>query len=97
MVFMAPEVGLEPTTLRLTAPLSVFSGLLRTALSCSLSAIYVAMIFHIDCGDYPEFATILRGVPHKIPHSFRPLKSPFLGKLSGSNRRVVAKFPPPEK
>jgi hypothetical protein len=67
---MAPEVGLEPTTLRLTAPLLVFSWLLRNALSYSLSAIYVDMIFHIHCGDYPGFATILRGVPHKIPHSF---------------------------
>ena len=81
--------GLRPATLRLTAPLLVFSGLLRTALSCSLSAIYVAMMFHIRCGDSPEFATILRGVPHKIPHSFCPPKSPFLGKLSASNRRVV--------
>jgi hypothetical protein len=70
LINLAPEVGLEPTTLRLTAPLLVFSGLLRTTLSCSLSAIYVAMIFHIHCGGYPEFATILRGVPHKIPHSF---------------------------
>ncbi len=67
---MAPEVGLEPTTLRLTARLLVFSGLLIIALSCSLSSLYVGMTFHIHCGDYPEFATVLRGVPHKIPHSF---------------------------
>jgi hypothetical protein len=35
MVFMAPEVGLEPTTLRLTVRDFVFSSLLIVALYCT--------------------------------------------------------------
>ncbi len=31
---MAPQVGLEPTTLRLTARLAQFSGVLTVDLSC---------------------------------------------------------------
>ena len=37
---LAPEVGLEPTTLRLTARISQLSSLLRITLYCAFSADY---------------------------------------------------------
>ena len=41
--FLAPQVGLEPTTLRLTARNLLFSALLTVALCCLVSA---------PCADY---------------------------------------------
>jgi hypothetical protein len=65
---MAPQVGLEPTTLRLTAKTQACAGLLVSALVCSLSrSSEHALNFRCE-QDYSEFAVILIQGTHKSPH-----------------------------
>jgi hypothetical protein len=66
---LAPQVGLEPTTLRLTARHLHFSGLLIIAIYCLLSATCGSFSSPQNCGDYPQLPTILKESPHKIPHT----------------------------
>ncbi len=69
IVFLAPQVGLEPTTLRLTARHLYFSGLLSSALYCAFSAACDQKTLDHDCGDYPQLLRILMYCTHKNPHS----------------------------
>ena len=48
---LAPEVGLEPTTLRLTARYLNISALLRILLYCSFSVPYWCHSLQEECGD----------------------------------------------
>jgi hypothetical protein len=66
---LAPQVGLEPTTLRLTARISQFLALLRIALYYTFSGVYSDCDLAVVCGDYPQFDTILNQSTHKSPHS----------------------------
>jgi hypothetical protein len=68
-VFLAPQVGLEPTTLRLTARHLHFSGLLSSALYCAFSEACGRYALQFDREDYPQLLRILRQYTHKIPHS----------------------------
>jgi len=88
--YPAPQVGLEPTTLRLTARYLPFSGLLIIAIYCLLSATCRSSSSQPNCGDYPQLPTILKESPHKIPHSelrtnFR-LRSSRLDAISNTDR-----------
>jgi hypothetical protein len=65
---LAPQVGLEPTTLRLTARDLQFSALLNSALYCAFSAACDREALDKDIGDYPLLPTILKEYTHKIPH-----------------------------
>ena len=65
---LAPQVGLEPTTLRLTVENSPRSALLRIALYYLLSVSYRRRQFSEKCGDYPQFRTFLKEYTHTSPH-----------------------------
>jgi hypothetical protein len=67
---MAPEVGLEPTTLRLTVRDFAFSALLVVALYRSYNEVYRTIAKFPGCGYYPLLPTFLRQGTHKSPHSF---------------------------
>jgi hypothetical protein len=69
LILLAPQVGLEPTTLRLTARQVHFSLLLSSVLYCLLSAACMMSLPQRHCGDYPQLPTFLKEYTHKIPHS----------------------------
>ena len=80
MYLLAPQVGLEPTTLRLTVENSPRSVLLSIALYRALSMVCRRGKISLDCGDYPQFRTFLKEYTHKNTHIFHGLFSPlFLG------------------
>jgi hypothetical protein len=68
-VFLAPQVGLEPTTLRLTARILPCSAVLDIALSCLFLCRYSNRFDEAECRDYPEIPTILKECPYKNPYS----------------------------
>jgi len=70
MDVMAPEVGLEPTILRLTVRDFAFSSLLVVALYHSYENAYWRSMKSSDCGYYPLLPTFLSQGTHKSPHSF---------------------------
>jgi len=69
LINMAPEVGLEPTTLRLTARKVHFSELPKIAISCSFSANCEERDVPCTCQNCPDFATIFKGSPYESPYS----------------------------
>jgi hypothetical protein len=66
---LAPQVGLEPTTLRLTVEDLPFSALLIIVIFYILSARYDDCDLPSGCGYYPHLGTILKQSTHKSPHS----------------------------
>jgi hypothetical protein len=70
---LAPQVGLEPTTLRLTARILPCSAVLDIALSCLFLCRYSNRFDEAECRDYPEIPTILKECPYKSPYSVRAL------------------------
>jgi hypothetical protein len=64
-----PKVGLEPTTLRLTARILPCSAVLDIALSCLFLCRYSNRFDEAECRDYPEIPTILKECPYKSPYS----------------------------
>ena len=67
---LAPQVGLEPTTLRLTVENSAHSALPRIALCSPFSMGCRHREILPDCGYYPEFRTFLKEYTHKNTHIF---------------------------
>ena len=76
IVLLAPQVGLEPTTLRLTARDLPCSAVLDIALSCLLLGRYSNELDRTECRDYPVLPAFFKHVPYKSPYSvfehFRP-------------------------
>ena len=68
-VFLAPQVGLEPTTLRLTARILPCSAVLDIALACLFLCRYIHRFDEAECRDYPEIPTILKECPYKNPYN----------------------------
>jgi hypothetical protein len=54
LITMAPEAGLEPATLRLTAPFLTFSGLLIIAISCVKGGVKVGLNGSLDIDRVPK-------------------------------------------
>jgi hypothetical protein len=69
---LAPQVGLEPTTLRLTARNVLCSAWLRIALCCSVSAACREFAFGRNCRDYPQLPALFKQYPYKSPYSVLP-------------------------
>jgi hypothetical protein len=69
LILLAPQVGLEPTTLRLTARILRCSAMLDIALSCLFLCCYNNRFDEAECRDYPEIPAILKECPYKNPYS----------------------------
>ena len=67
---LAPQVGLEPTTLRLTARNLLGSALSRVAL-CMHFLCFMRFEVSGKLWDYPQFCRSLKDYTHKSPHSLR--------------------------
>ena len=66
---LASQVGLEPTTLRLTARVQLCSRMLKIAISCLFSIKYERSSRQLICRDYPLFSAIFKQSPYKNPYS----------------------------
>jgi hypothetical protein len=66
---LAPQVGLEPTTLRLTARHLQILALLRIAIYSAFSLIYACHLPGHICGYRPQLLAIFNQSTHKSPHS----------------------------
>jgi hypothetical protein len=69
IVYLAPQVGLEPTTLRLTVDFLPVSALFGIALCCLFSVDYRRSFSQLNCGYYPQLPAFLIRTTHKSPHS----------------------------
>src|ERR1700685_318265 len=77
LILLAPQVGLEPTTLRLTARILPCSAVLYIALSCLFLCRYSNRIDEAECRDCPEIPAILKECPYKNPYSVWALSLEF--------------------
>src|ERR1700680_3002832 len=67
---LAPQVGLEPTTLRLTARCESFAALRALVLARSPSTAYETWTTRADSRNDPDFALFWSVVPTKVPTVF---------------------------
>ena len=66
---LAPQVGLEPTTLRLTARNMPHSALFIIALCYAFSVDCKDHTSVQECRDYPQFCAFFKDCPYKSPYS----------------------------
>ena len=66
---LAPQVGLEPTTLRLTARIVPRSALPIIALCCAFSVACKGLAFIRKRRDCSQFCAFFKRTPYKSPYS----------------------------